>query len=213
MFTPKQIADGTQVIVDRYKAQGADFGISALQKIPVNDISAAVFQKGDVLFLPHTKEEMSKKAFVAKINGNNAPAIPCLDANGNARVLYLSTLRKEVLEYEQHEDGTVGVKRENGVAVRHTADTLDGQPNALRKLILSCGNMAQACNALVGKVIRVKDISDPITTSRIISDPSDPTGRRRIASSTETRTTTITVFEDVTDDPQYKVEEAPAEAA
>lgn len=213
MFTNKQISDGIQVIVDRYKAQGADFGISAMQKIPVNDISAAVFQEGDVLYLPRTKQEMDKVAFIAKINGNNAPAIPCLDANGTSRVLYLSTLRKEVLEYEQHDDGTVGVKRENGVAVRHTADTIDGVPNSLRKLVLSCGNMAQACDKLVGKVIRVKKISDPITTSRIITDPSDPTGRRRIASPTETRTTTVTVFEDVTDDPQYAVApEAPAEA-
>ena len=72
-----EISAGCLMLVERHKAAGAETGsnaMSAMKKISNTDPSEGVWNAGDEFEVP-AAEDLNKVAFIAKVNGNNAPAI------------------------------------------------------------------------------------------------------------------------------------------
>lgn len=187
-----QISAGCLMLVERHKAAGAEIGstaMSAMKKISNTDPSEGVWNKGDEFEVP-SAEDLDKVAFIAKVNGNNAPAIAVHCTNGMDKVLYLSTLKKNVVEYEETEDGYTTKKNSDGSTITHFADT------PLRKEIMSKATVGDIVGSLAGRKFKVDSVMGPYQTSRLKAKYT-PTGQRDGYEVVGLRKSSIPVFVEV----------------
>lgn len=187
-----EISAGCLMLVERHKAAGAEIGstaMSAMKKISNTDPSEGVWNKGDEFEVP-AAEDLDKVAFIAKVNGNNAPAIAVHCTNGMDKVLYLSTLKKNVVEYEETEDGYTTKKNSDGSTITHFADT------PLRKEIMSKATVGDIVGSLAGRKFKVDSVMGPYQTSRLKAKYT-PTGQRDGYEVVGLRNSSIPVFVEV----------------
>ena len=188
-----EISAGCLMLVERHKAAGAEIGstaMSAMKKISNTDPSEGVWNPGDEFVVP-SAEDLDKVAFIAKVNGNNAPAIAVHCTNGMDKVLYLSTLKKNVVEYEETEDGYTTKKNSDGSTITHFADT------PLRKEIMSKATVGDIVSSLAGRKFKVDSVMGPYQTSRLKAKYT-PTGQRDGYEVVGLRNSSIPVFVEVT---------------
>lgn len=188
-----QISAGCLMLVERHKAAGAEIGstaMSAMKKISNTDPSEGVWNAGDEFEVP-AAEDLEKVAFIAKVNGNNAPAIAVHCTNGMDKVLYLSTLKKNVVEYEETEDGYATKKNNDGSTITHFADT------PFRKEIMSKATVGDILSSLAGRTFKVESVMGPYQTSRLKAKYT-PTGQRDGYEVVGLRNSSIPVFVEVT---------------
>ena len=187
-----QISAGCLMLVERHKAAGAEIGstaMSAMKKISNTDPSEGVWNTGDEFEIP-AAEDLDKVAFIAKVNGNNAPAIAVHCTNGMDKVLYLSTLKKNVVEYEETEDGYTTKKNSDGSTITHFADT------PLRKEIMGKATVGDIVGSLAGRKFKVDSVMGPYQTSRLKAKYT-PTGQRDGYEVVGLRNSSIPVFVEV----------------
>lgn len=187
-----EISAGCLMLVERHKAAGAEIGstaMSAMKKISNTDPSEGVWNPGDEFVVP-SAEDLDKVAFIAKVNGNNAPAIAVHCTNGMDKVLYLSTLKKNVVEYEETEDGYTTKKNSDGSTITHFADT------PLRKEIMSKATVGDIVGSLAGRKFKVDSVMGPYQTSRLKAKYT-PTGQRDGYEVVGLRNSSIPVFVEV----------------
>lgn len=187
-----EISAGCLMLVERHKAAGAETGsnaMSAMKKISNTDPSEGVWNAGDEFEVP-AAEDLNKVAFIAKVNGNNAPAIAVHCTNGMDKVLYLSTLKKNVVEYEETEDGYTTKKNSDGSTITHFADT------PFRKEIMSKATVGDILSSLAGRKFKVDSVMGPYQTSRLKAKYT-PTGQRDGYEVVGLRNSSIPVFVEV----------------
>ena len=187
-----EISAGCLMLVERHKAAGAEIGstaMSAMKKISNTDPSEGVWNTGDEFEVP-AAEDLDKVAFIAKVNGNNAPAIAVHCTNGMDKVLYLSTLKKNVVEYEETEDGYTTKKNSDGSTITHFADT------PLRKEIMGKATVGDIVGSLAGRKFKVDSVMGPYQTSRLKAKYT-PTGQRDGYEVVGLRNSSIPVFVEV----------------
>ena len=187
------ITDGIKMLVARHAAtEGCEVGskaIAAVKKISNADPSEGVWNKGDKFTVP-AKDEIEQAVFVAMVNGNKAPAI-AVETNNGPKVLYISTLKKNVIEYEEDGDQFQVKKQADGSNVpAHFADT------AFRKQIMQKATVGDIIDFIAGKTLEVTDIMGPYKTSRLKAK-TDALGRRDGYEVVGLRNTSIPVFEEV----------------
>lgn len=189
-----KVSDGVAMLVARHAAtEGCKVGTNALgevKKISNADPSEGIWAKGDEFTVPG-KELLDQAVFVAMVNGNKAPAIAVDLKNGGAKVLYISTLKKNVIEYE--EDG-------DQFRVKQAADGSNVPPHfantPLRKEVMSKATVGDIIDALAGRTFRVTDIMGPYKTSRLKAK-FNAVGQRDGYEVVGLRNTSIPVFEEV----------------
>lgn len=186
------ITDGIKMLVARHAAtEGCEVGskaIAAVKKISNADPSEGVWNKGDKFTVP-AKDEIEQAVFVAMVNGNKAPAI-AVETNNGPKVLYISTLKKNVIEYEEDGDQFQVKKQADGSNVpAHFADT------AFRKQIMQKATVGDIIDFIAGKTLEVTDIMGPYKTSRLKAK-TDALGRRDGYEVVGLRNTSIPVFEE-----------------
>lgn len=187
-----ELSQGCLMLVERHKAAGAEIGstaMAAMKKISNTDPSEGVWNKGDEFSIP-AAEDLEKVAFIAKVNGNNAPAVAVHCKNGQDKVLYLSTLKKNVVVYEETEDGFVTKKNADGTTETHFADT------ELRKEIMGKATVGDILNSLAGRTFKVDSVMGPYQTSRLKAKYT-PTGQRDGYEVVGLRNSSIPVFVEV----------------
>lgn len=188
------ITDGIKMLVARHAAtEGCEVGSKALatvKKISNADPSEGIWAIGDEFTIP-ASNEIEQAVFVAMVNGNKAPAIAVETKNGTPKVLYLSTLKKNVIEYEEDGDQYQIKKDASGNNVpAHFADT------PLRKAIMQQATIGDIVNYLAGKTLKVSDVLGPYKTSRLKAKFT-ATGQRDGYEVVGLRNTSIPVFEEV----------------
>jgi len=192
------ITDGIKMLVARHAAtEGCEVGKEALasvKKISNADPSEGVWNKGDKFTVPAAKE-IEQAVFVAMVNGNKAPAI-AVETNNGPKVLYISSLKKNVIEYEEDGDQYV-IKKDasgNNVPAHYAGDENGG--TALRKAIMQKATVGDIIDFLAGKTIEVTSVMGPYKTSRLKAK-TDALGRRDGYEVVGLRNTSIPVFEEV----------------
>ena len=183
------------MLVARHAAtKGCEVGAKALELvrgISNADPSEGVWSKGDKFTVP-AKDEIEQAVFVALVNGNKAPAI-AVETNNGPKVLYISSLKKNVIEYEEDGDQYVVKTDASGNNVpAHFADT------AFRKQIMQKATVLDIIDFLAGKTIEVTNVMGPYKTSRLkqkFNAVGAPDGYEVVG----LRNTSIPVFEEVTE--------------
>lgn len=195
MAKADKLPEGVKMLVQRHAAVAGTVtglnAISAMKTLSNVDPTEGVWQKGDEFEIA-PQEQIAEAAFVAMINGNKAPAIAVHCTNSNQdKVLYLSTLKKNVVEYEEVDDEFRTVKNADGTTVTHFADT------KLRKEIMGKATIGDIVSGLAGRKFRVADIMGPYKTSRLKA-VYDNNGNRTYEV-VGLRNTSIPVFEEITE--------------
>lgn len=188
-----KLPEGVKMLVQRHAAvAGTKTGldaINAMKTLSNVDPTEGVWNKGDE-FEVAPAEQIAEAAFVAMINGNKAPAIAVHCTNSNQdKVLYLSTLKKNVVVYHETEDGYETSKNPDGSTETHFADT------PLRKEIMGKATVGDIVSALAGRKFRVADVLGPYKTSRLKAEY-DNNGNRSYTV-VGLRNTSIPVFEEI----------------
>ena len=102
------LSESSKALIERHKAvAGTMVGAEALAElgnISNADPDEAIFQKEDVFTCP-AKELIGDSVFVARLRTSKVPAMVVDMKGGGSKVLYLSSMRKRVVEYEQQPDG------------------------------------------------------------------------------------------------------------
>jgi hypothetical protein len=190
------VSVAAQVILDRYSAEKDVNGKSvnkvgqsafeSLDKIPNNDPSEAQWNLGDEVQMPPL-ETLKACAIIRPFNGRSLPAF-AVDCNGVGKLLYLSTLKKTVLEYKKDEvTGTIEMVRDdNGRPVQHQADT------KLTKDVRAAATMGAIAKLLAGKKIKVTKVEENLPTARFSQEVVNGVTRNI---PTGVRTTTLPYFE------------------
>lgn len=193
MAKSEKLPEGVIMLVQRHAAvAGTETGLNAInsmKKISNVDPSEGIWQKGDE-FEVAPADQIAEAAFVAMVNGNKAPAIAVHCTNGQDKVLYLSTLKKNVVVYHETEDGYETVKNADGTAETHFADT------PLRKEVMSKATVGDIVASLAGRKFKVADVMGPYKTSRLKAVYGD-NGQRTGYEVVGLRNTSIPVFEEV----------------
>ena len=188
-----QISDGIKMLVQRHAAvAGTQVGLGAInemKKLTNADPSEGVWAVGDEFTVP-AADAINEAAFVAMVNGNKAPAIAVDCKSGQSKVLYISTLKKNVVEYEETEDGYATKKNADGTTITHTAET------PLRKEIMGKATVGDIVESLAGRTFRVASIMGPYKTSRLKAIYG-ANGQREGYEVVGLRNTSIPVFEEV----------------
>lgn len=193
------ISDGIKMLVARHAAtEGCEVGTKALatvKKISNADPSEGVWNKGDEFTVPG-KELIDQAVFVAMVNGNKAPAIAVDLKNGTSKVLYISSLKKNVIEYEEDGD-QYQIKKDaagNNIPAHFAGEEVGGTP--LRKEIMNKATIGDIIDCLAGRTFRVADIMGPYKTSRLKAK-TNAFGQRDGYEVVGLRNTSIPVFEEV----------------
>ena len=193
-----KVSEGIQMLVARHKAAGAEIGtkaFAAMKKISNVDPSEGIWNEGDEFTVP-SKEALDQACFVGNINGNDAPAIAVDLKSGGSKVLYISSLKKNVVEYEQDDD-EYRVKRNadgSNMPAHYAGEEVGGTP--LRKEVMSKATVGDIAEALAGRTFKVAKIMGPFQTSRLKAEWDEKTGRNTYKV-VGLRRTTIPVFEEV----------------
>lgn len=188
------VSDGIKMLVARHAAtEGCKVGTQAIgeiKKISNVDPSEGIWNVGDQFTIP-SKELLDQAVFVSMVNGNKAPAIAVETTTGTPKALYFSTLKKNVIEYEEDGDQYVIKKQADGSNVpAHYADT------PLRKEIMSKATVGDIAEALAGRTFKVASIMGPYKTSRLKAK-FNALGQRDGYEVVGLRNTSIPVFEEV----------------
>lgn len=197
------ITDGIKMLVARHAAtEGCEVGskaLAAVKKISNADPSEGVWAEGDQFTIP-AANEIEQAVFVAMVNGNKAPAIAVETTTGTPKVLYISSLKKNVIEYEEDGDQYVIKKQADGTNVpAHFArvdGAEDGAETPLRKAVMQQATVGDIITFLAGKTLKVSKIMGPYKTSRLKAK-TDALGRRDGYEVVGLRNTSIPVFEEV----------------
>ena len=196
------ITDGIKMLVARHAAAGAEIGekaFLAVKKISNADPSEGVWAVGDEFTIP-TADEIKQALFVAMVNGNQAPAIAVETKNGTPKVLYLSSLKKNVIEYEEDGDQYQIRKDASGVNIPAHFARVGGDEDAaetpLRKAVMQKATVGDIVDFLAGKTLKVSHIMGPYKTSRLKAKFT-ATGQRDGYEVVGLRNTSIPVFEEV----------------
>lgn len=164
-----KLPEGVKMLVQRHAAvEGTEVGtkaISSMKKLTNADPSEGVWNKGDEFTVP-PMNLIEGAAFVASINGNKAPAVAVSCTNGSDKVLYLSTLKKNIVEYEETEDGFDTKKNADGTTVTHFAGS-DGTDGTLRKEIMGKATVGDILESIAGRTFKVTEVMGPYKTSRL----------------------------------------------
>lgn len=194
------ITDGIKMLVARHAAtEGCEVGSKALatvKKISNADPSEGVWAEGDQFTIP-AANEIEQAVFVAMVNGNKAPAIAVETTTGTPKVLYISSLKKNVIEYEEDGD-QYAIKKDstgNNIPAHFAGEEVGGTP--LRKAVMQQATVGDIISFLAGKTLKVSKIMGPYKTSRLRAK-TDALGRRDGYEVVGLRNTTIPVFEEVT---------------
>ena len=194
-----KVSDGVAMLVARHAAtDGCKVGMNAInevKKITNADPSEGIWNKDDQFTVPG-KELLEQAVFVAMVNGNKAPAIAVDLADGSSKVLYISTLKKNVIEYEEDGD-TYAIKKQadgSNTPAHYAGEATGGTP--LRKEIMSKATVGDIIDALAGRTFRVADIMGPYKTSRLKAK-FNAVGERDGYEVVGLRNTSIPVFEEV----------------
>lgn len=197
MAKMEKLPEGVLMLVNRHAAvAGTEVGAAALnsmKKLTNADPTEGVWNQNDQFTIPPA-ELINEAVFVAMINGNKAPAVAVHCENGQDKVLYLSTLKKNVVEYEESEDGFQTKKNADGSVVTHYAGDATGG-TALRKEIMGKATVGDIISALAGRTFKVSSIMGPYKTSRL-KPVYDGQGNRSYEV-VGLRNTSIPVFEEV----------------
>lgn len=193
------VSDGIKMLVARHAAtEGCKVGTQAIgevKKISNADPSEGIWNQGDEFTVP-AKELLDQAVFVAMVNGNKAPAIAVDLKSGGAKVLYISSLKKNVIEYEEDGDQYVIKKQADGtnVPAHYAGEATGGTP--LRKEIMSKATVGDIIDSLAGRTFRVASIMGPYKTSRLKAK-FNALGQRDGYEVVGLRNTSIPVFEEV----------------
>ena len=193
------VSDGIKMLVARHAAtEGCEVGtkaIATVKKISNADPSEGVWNKGDEFTVP-SKELIDQAVFVAMVTGNKAPAIAVDLKNGTSKVLYISSLKKNVIEYEEDGD-QYQIKKDaagNNIPAHFAGEEVGGTP--LRKEIMNKATIGDIIDCLAGRTFKVSDIMGPYKTSRLKAK-TNALGQRDGYEVVGLRNTTIPVFEEV----------------
>ena len=197
------ITDGIKMLVARHAAAGAEIGekaFLAVKKISNADPSEGVWAVGDEFTVP-AADEIKQALFVAMVNGNQAPAIAVETKSGTPKVLYLSSLKKNVIEYEEDGDQYQIRKDASGNNIPAHFARVGGDENAaetpLRKAVMQKATVGDIVDFLAGKTLKVSHIMGPYKTSRLKAKTNPATGQRDGYEVVGLRNTSIPVFEEV----------------
>ena len=157
--------------------------MESMKKLTTRDDLQHHFQVGDQFTIPG-QESLEEFSFVTDVSGRKIPAVAVQCTSGEPKILYLSTLIKQVVEYEET-NGEYRIKKNlDGTYVTHFADT------PLRREILAQNTVADILHALSGRTFRVSMIMGPYKTSRF------KIGQEGLEIA-ELQETTIPVFEEI----------------
>lgn len=186
------LSESSKALIERHKAvAGTMVGAEALAElgnISNADPDEAIFQKGDKFTCP-AKELIGDSVFVARLGTSKVPAMVVDMAGGGSKVLYLSSMRKRVVEYEETPEGFVSRRDAAGAVISHSAGT------PLYEKIKNLPTAKAIAEEIAGKTFEVKDILGPFQTSRIgtVKDEYGNESRGVVG----LRNTNINVFEEV----------------
>lgn len=200
------LSESSKALIERHKAvAGTTVGAEALAelgKISNADPDEAIFQKGDKFTCP-AKDLIGDAVFVARLGTSKVPAmvVDMVDANGNgigSKVLYLSSMRKRVVEYEEGPEGFISRRNPSGVVISHSVGEdakTSAKAKALYTTIKNKPTALAIANEIAGKTFEVKDVLGPFQTSRIgtVKDEYGNESRGVVG----LRNTSINVFEEV----------------
>lgn len=186
------LSESSKALIERHKAvAGTMVGAEALAElgnISNADPDEAIFQKGDKFTCP-AKELIGDSVFVARLGTSKVPAMVVDMAGGGSKVLYLSSMRKRVVEYEETPEGFVSRRDAAGAVISHSAGT------PLYEKIKNLPTAKAIAEEIAGKTFEVKDVLGPFQTSRIgtVKDEYGNESRGVVG----LRNTNINVFEEV----------------
>lgn len=186
------LSESSKALIERHKAvAGTMVGAEALAElgnISNADPDEAIFQKGDKFTCP-AKELIGDSVFVARLGTSKVPAMVVDMAGGGSKVLYLSSMRKRVVEYEETPEGFVSRRDATGAVISHSAGT------PLYEKIKNLPTAKAIAEEIAGKTFEVKDVLGPFQTSRIgiVKDEYGNESRGVVG----LRNTNINVFEEV----------------
>lgn len=186
------LSESSKALIERHKAvAGTMVGAEALAElgnISNADPDEAIFQKGDKFTCP-AKELIGDSVFVARLGASKVPAMVVDMAGGGSKVLYLSSMRKRVVEYEETPEGFVSRRDAAGAVISHSAGT------PLYEKIKNLPTAKAIAEEIAGKTFEVKDVLGPFQTSRIgtVKDEYGNESRGVVG----LRNTNINVFEEV----------------
>ena len=186
------LSESSKALIERHKAvagtmTGAE-ALAELSNISNADPDEAIFQKGDKFTCP-AKELIGDAVFVARLGNSKVPAMVVDMAGGGSKVLYLSSMRKRVVEYEETPEGFVSRRDAAGAVISHSAGT------PLYEKIKNLPTAKAIAEEIAGKTFEVKDVLGPFQTSRIgtVKDEYGNESRGVVG----LRNTNINVFEEV----------------
>lgn len=185
----RELSVGVKNILARYQSGAGNIvgkaAFGKLTSLSNADPGEASFEVGEEFTMP-SAEELQDCCVIRHFNGRDIAAF-AIDTNMGSKLLYVSSLRKSVPEYEQVGSEFKPV-REGSRAKVHDSGT------KLRKDIMKCGTIAQVANLLADKKIKVTGISEPITTARFqrVTNPATGNETNEIVG---LRETTITSFD------------------
>lgn len=164
-----ELSIGVKALVERHRAvEGTLVGAEAIREcanISNADPEEAVFQKGDKFTVPGV-ENVAEAVFVARLGTAKVPAVAVDMADGSSKVLYLSALRKRVVEFEETADGFVSRRNAEGAVISHCAgDVPEGK--AVYQKIKNLPTAEAIIKEIAGKTFTVRDVLGPFQTSRV----------------------------------------------
>lgn len=196
------LSESSKALIERHRAvAGTMVGAEALAElgnISNADPDEAIFQKEDVFTCP-AKELIGDSVFVARLGTSKVPAMVVDMKGGGSKVLYLSSMRKRVVEYEQQPDGFVSRRDASGTVISHSVGedaSTSAQAKALYNLIKNKPTARAIADEIAGRTFKVVDVLGPFQTSRVgtVKDEYGNESRGVVG----LRSTSINVFEEVT---------------
>lgn len=194
------LSESTKALIERHRAvAGTLVGVEAFEElgnISNADPDEAIFQKGDEFTCP-TKELIGEAVFVSRLGTNKVPAMVVDMKGGGSKVLYLSSMRKRVVEYEESPEGYVSRRDANGAVISHSVGddaSTSAASKAVYNLIKNKPTAKAIAEGIAGKKFKVVDVLGPYQTSRIgvIKDEYGNESRGVVG----LRNTNIVVFEE-----------------
>lgn len=167
------LSNGVKALIERHAAvEGTVTGANALVEcgnISNADPDEAIFQAGDEFTVP-SADNLADAVFVARLGTAKVPAVAVDMKDGSAKVLYLSSLRKRVVEFEETADGFVSKRDAAGAVISHSVgedSTTSAKAKSLYQEIKNLPTAKAIAERIAGKTFVVKSVLGPYQTSRI----------------------------------------------
>lgn len=163
------LSSSAKALIERHAAvEGTITGVNALNElgnISNADPDEAIFQKGDKFTVP-AKDDIAEAVFVARLGTAKVPAIVVDMDGGGSKVLYLSSMRKRVIEFEETAEGYASKRNATGAVISHCAgDYPEGK--AVYEKIKNLPTAKAIAEEIAGKHFEVIDVAGPFQTSRV----------------------------------------------